>query len=160
MKRGGPIAGLADRRRHLRVRRPLLLAVSSGLIVVLEAPGLAGYLTVIQQILECRTVPNRITVPLSPRILKHTRAYAYLNKPTNGARICLHGDLTATGAAPCHNAGCSRRPWHGQKLAAISVRRRCALSRAARIESAGPVVGPIGTKRTLFTPMKRSVSRK
>src|SRR5207244_11031676 len=41
-----------------------------------------------------------------------------------------------------------------QKLAAISVRRRCTLSRAARIGSAGPVVGPIGTKRTSLMPMK------
>jgi len=47
-----------------------------------------------------------------------------------------------------------------QNLAASSARRRWALSRAARIGSAGPVVGPIGTKRTLLMPMKRSASRK
>jgi hypothetical protein len=47
-----------------------------------------------------------------------------------------------------------------QKLAANSSKWRCAASRAPRAGSAGPTVGPISTKRTSLTPMKRSASRK
>jgi hypothetical protein len=47
-----------------------------------------------------------------------------------------------------------------QNRAASSASRACAASRAALIGSAGPVVGPIGAKRTSLTPMKRSASRK
>ncbi|MGY4573215.1 hypothetical protein ACVWY5_006285 [Bradyrhizobium sp. USDA 3256] len=47
-----------------------------------------------------------------------------------------------------------------QNRLAISASRRCAASRAARIGSAGPVVGPIGTKLTSLMPMKRSASRR
>ena len=66
---------------------------------------------------------------------------------------------------PARSAGAALGPLarprpSGQNRAAISARRRCALSRAARIGSAGPVVGPIGTKRTSLTPMNRSASRR
>ena len=47
-----------------------------------------------------------------------------------------------------------------QNPVASSARRRWAFSRATRMGSAGPVVGPIGTKRTSLTPMKRSASRR
>src|SRR5215467_1931595 len=47
-----------------------------------------------------------------------------------------------------------------QNRAPSSARRRWALSRAMPIGSGGPLVGPIDTKRTSLTPMKRSASRK
>jgi len=47
-----------------------------------------------------------------------------------------------------------------QNRPANSPSRRCAAFLAAQIGSAGPVVGPIGTNRTLLTPMKRNASRK
>jgi hypothetical protein len=53
-----------------------------------------------------------------------------------------------------------RLPRPRQNPAASSARRRWAFSRAMRMGSAGPVVGPIGTNRTLLTPMKRSASRR
>jgi hypothetical protein len=64
------------------------------------------------------------------------------------------------------NGRCSRRVLafargsRRQNRAANSLRRRCAVSLAVRIGSAGPVVGPIGTNRTLLTPTKRKASRK
>src|SRR5262249_1015682 len=47
-----------------------------------------------------------------------------------------------------------------QNRTANSLRRRWAVSLAVRIGSAGPVVGPIGTNRTLLTPTKRKTSRR
>jgi hypothetical protein len=47
-----------------------------------------------------------------------------------------------------------------QNIAASSTSRRCAASRAAVTWPAAPAVGPMATKRTVWTPMNRRMSRR
>lgn len=47
-----------------------------------------------------------------------------------------------------------------QNIAASSMSRRCAVSRAAVTSPAAPAVGPMATKRTEWTPTNRRMSRK
>src|SRR6267142_1675595 len=92
-----------------------------------ETLDLAGYVTVTQRILECRTVPNRITVPLGARFLKQAQ-----NRPL----------VDATMPPITRGRGRAREIWIDDALCRTARCRRVAL-RQRRV-AAFVIVGPPG----------------